>query len=114
LHAGLLERTSEFSLLKQKRITMSDWSRIPLTQPQLQYAACDAYAGAATSHAHGCIVRLYGAMHTCTTAIRAVCEDCMAAVYELYKAAALWQKCKQRHPTVWRHYVLLNKLQQRD
>jgi ribonuclease D len=46
LHAGLLQRTSEFSLAKNKRITMSNWAKIPLSEQQLQYAACDAYAGA--------------------------------------------------------------------
>ncbi|KAF6258118.1 ribonuclease H-like domain-containing protein [Scenedesmus sp. NREL 46B-D3] len=45
--AGLLQRTSQFSLLKNKRITMSNWSKIPLSEQQLQYAACDAYADAA-------------------------------------------------------------------
>lgn len=34
-------------LVKNKKITMSDWSKVPLTQEQLNYCARDAWAGAA-------------------------------------------------------------------
>jgi hypothetical protein len=52
-HAGLLQRTSAFSLAKSKRITRSNWSKVPLSEQQLQYAACDAYAGATQRLADG-------------------------------------------------------------
>ncbi|WIA08215.1 hypothetical protein OEZ85_007664 [Tetradesmus obliquus] len=48
--AGLLQATSEFSLAKSKRVTMSNWAQVPLSEKQLQYAACDAYAGLMAFH----------------------------------------------------------------
>lgn len=48
--AGLQKLTRAFvgvELGKQKKISMSDWSRVPLTKKQLWYASRDAWAGAA-------------------------------------------------------------------
>jgi hypothetical protein len=42
--SGLLEQTTGYSLVKKKNVTRSDWSRQPLSEQQVSYAAADAYA----------------------------------------------------------------------
>jgi hypothetical protein len=42
----LAEMVSGFTLHKSKTLAMSDWSAVPLTQRQLEYAAADAFAAA--------------------------------------------------------------------
>ncbi len=59
-------------LVKTKRVTMSDWSQVPLSMKQLNYASRDAWAGAAVMENLGCMYEEYMHVDVIGTMIRDV------------------------------------------